>query len=231
MTTLSGEKAMSVKLPIFVDRLMALKRGKSTRAGRWFPFTYEVIILQWVGVLNEQRKSEPDSAADTTTLATFGVEEDPLADAASRSAGVAIACAPVLFEIIKQSLGWRIANIHRRISDKNKAPQLVVLDESLMASLERIIESISLACIDFRNFDAWETRQTCIDVNDSVVWFLRDMFAFLDPDCAYRLVMIYLSNLLSTTGNSKDRDSSTGLRCSWEVTKLQLNAISAFVLL
>jgi hypothetical protein len=229
MTTLSEAKAISIKLPVFMDRLVALKRGKPSRTGRWFPFTYEVIILQWVGVLNEQRKSEPDSASDSTSYGLFAVEEDPLADAASRSAGVAIACAPVLFEVIKQSLGWRIASIRRRTKEQSKRPRLVTLDDTLMSSLERIIESISLACIDFRNFDAWETRQTCIDVNDSVLWFLRDMFGFLDPECAYRLVAIYLSNLLSTSAFLNDRDSSTGLRCSWEVTKLQLNAISAFV--
>ena len=229
MTTLSGEKERAVKLPIFIDRLVTLKRGKPSRVGRWFPFTYEVIILQWVGVLNEQRKNDTNSATDAASQATVGVEEEPLADAASRSAGVAIACAPVLLQIIKQSLGWRIDNIRRRSGERSAEPLLVTLDDSLMAGLERIVESISLACIDFRNFDAWETRQTCIDVNDSLVWFLRDMFGFLDPDCAYRLVMIYLSNLLSTAGNLYDRDSTTGLRCSWEVTKLQLNAVSAFV--
>lgn len=229
MTTLTDENKISTKLPLFVDRLMACK-DSGTTSFRWFPFTYEVIIIQWAAILDEQRKFESDSANQIHVQETFG-GDNPLADAASRSSGVAIACAPVLFEIIKQSLGWRIANIHRRhcLGVRSKLPLLVALDDTLMANLERIVESITLACIDFRNFDSWETRQTCMDVNDSVVWFLRDLFSFLDPKCAHRLVVIYLTRLLGANGKLPDRDSNTGLRCSWEVTKLQLNAVAALV--
>jgi hypothetical protein len=230
MNTLLGENEISTLLPNFMDRLMALKEPSGT-SGRWFPFTYEVIIMQWAGILNEQRRKESESTNEGSK-SVHGDGENHLSDAAARTGGIAIACAPVLFEVIKQSLGWRITNIHRRgLAEgiKSNFPPLVVLDETLMASLERIIESITLACIDFRNFDAWETRQTCIDVNDSVVWFLRDLFAFLDPKCVYRLVMIYLARLLTTNSKLQDRDSSTGLRCSWEVTKLQLNSVSALV--
>lgn len=172
----------------------------------------------------EQRKGESE-VSGTAAQGMLTDIEDPLPDAASRAAGVAIACAPVLLEIIKQSIGWRIHNFKKAHQSK----QVLTLDDSLMSSLEKIVESISLACIDFRNFDAWETRQTCIDVNDSLVCFLRDMFGFLDPCCVHRLVMIYLTNLLATGAKLQDRDSSTGLRCSWEVMKLQLNAITAFV--
>jgi hypothetical protein len=230
MSTLLGENEISTLLPNFMDRLMALKEPSGT-PGRWFPFTYEVIIMQWAGILNEQRRNESENTNEGSK-GTTGDADNHLSDAAARTGGIAIACAPVLFEVIKQSLGWRIANIHRRVLDEGieaKFPALVVLDESLMASLEKIIESITLACIDFRNFDAWETRQTCIDVNDCVALFLRDLFAFLDPKCVYRLVMIYLTRLLTTNSKHQDRDSSTGLRCSWEVTKLQLNSVSALV--
>ncbi len=231
MTTLLEEKEISTKLPFFIDRLMACKES-SIMSGRWFPFTYEVIIMQWAGLLDQQRKSESESCNQMPSQDFFGEGENQLADAASRASGVAIACAPALFEIIKQSLGWRIANVNRRLvvnGAKASSTSLVILDETLMTHLERIIESITLACIDFRNFDAWETRQTCIDVNDSLVWFLRDLFAYLDPACSHRLIMIYLTRLLGANGKLPDRDSNTGLRCSWEVTKLQLNAVSALV--
>lgn len=231
MTTLFEETSTQTKLPHFIDRLIAMKE-RSAKSGRWFPFAYEVIIMQWAALLQEQRTSESDNANDLGAQPIFADGENHLADAASRTTGVAIACAPVLFDVIKQSLGWRIADVRRQLNNrgvKSNYHFLVIVDDTLMASLSKIVESVTLACIDFRNFDSWETRQTCIDVNDSAVWFLRDLFAFLSPTQVHRLLMIYLSSLLATNGKLQDRDSSTGLRCSWEVTKLQLNAVSALV--
>jgi hypothetical protein len=51
----------------------------------------------------------------------------------------------------------------------------------MMASLEQLIAIITDACLDSRNFDVYETLQNCVDVNDSIVCVLRDLFAFLDP--------------------------------------------------
>ena len=86
------------------------------------------------------------------------------------------------------------------------------------------------ACIDSRNFDSWELRQMSIDVNDSIIRFLRDMFSFLAPKIVHRLILSYLSRFVTKEGKHwQDRDSSIGLRCSWEITKLRLNAISGLV--
>jgi hypothetical protein len=86
------------------------------------------------------------------------------------------------------------------------------------------------ACIDSRNFDSWDLRQMSIDVNDSIVRFLRDMWSFLAPSCVCRLVLVYLSRFVTKDGKHwQDRDSSIGLRCSWEITKLRLNAVTALI--
>ena len=235
MSSLSKEKDISTKLPNYIDRLVALSGSGigddapfRQASGRWFPFAYEIVIMQWVAILSEQRASAPDSSYDGMGETD---RENCLAEAASRTGGVAIASAPVMFEIIKQSLGWRVANLFRRKESVDlfkDLPPLVSFDDSILASLEQVIALITDACLDSRNFDSWETRQTCIDVNDSILLFLRDLFAFLNPSCVYRLIMVYLSRL-TVKRQWRERDSAIGLCCSWEITKLQMNAVSAFV--
>lgn len=230
MGTLDQERNLCLKLPSFVDRLAALGNSE-VKNGRWFPFAYEVIIMQWVAILLEQQSlMEPNrdlGSRDPNTEVN-----ETLAEASSRTSGAIIACAPVLFEVIKQSLGARVAMLVRRFAGRTRQSfsPLVTLDDAMMANLEQLIAIITDACLDSRNFDAWETLQNCVDVNDSVVCFLRDMFAFLDPTCVYRLTMVYWSRLVARDGRQwQDRDSNIGLRVSWEITKLQMNAVSAFV--
>ena len=229
MGTLEKETKMSIKLPSFFDRLAALGKSDATH-GRWFPFVYEVVIMQWVGILLEQQAMMEPNKNNRSQAQSPGI--DALSEAASRTSGAIIACAPVLFEVIKQSLGARVQMIYDRLHQKSDTtfPPLVTLDDTMMANLEQLVAIITDACLDSRNFDSWETRQNCVDVNDAIVFFLRDMFAFLDPACVYRLTMLYWSRLVARDGRQwADRDSNIGLRVSWEITKLQMNAISAFV--
>jgi len=86
------------------------------------------------------------------------------------------------------------------------------------------------ACIDSRNFDSWQFRQTSIDVNDAIVRFLRDLFAYLEPNSVHRLCLVYFSRFVMKEGKHwQDRDSKIGLKCSWETCKLRLNAITLFI--
>jgi len=228
MSALSQELELSLKLPSFADRLASLGDSKT---GRWFPYTYEVIIMQWAAILTEQQRFTYDPNKDSGGKAEVDENNEAIRDAASRTTGVIIACAPVLFEVIKQSLGSRVTSLIRRVKRKVHVsiPPLVTLDDGMLANLEQLIAMITDACLDSRNFDSYETRQSCVDVNDSIVFFLRDMFAFLDPACVYRLTMLYWSRLVAKDGRLCDRDSKIGLRCSHEIIKLQMNAISAFV--
>jgi len=231
MSTLSHEIEISLKLPSYSDRLATLG-DSNVQNGRWFPYTYEIIIMQWAAILIEQQRSVIDSSKDSGKKHQSAEGNDAISDAASRTSGAIIACAPVLFEVIKQSLGARVTNLMHRVTRKSHCgiPPLVTLDDDMLANLEQLIAMLTDACLDSRNFDSWETRQGCVDVNDSIVCFLRDMFSFLDPSCVYRLTMVYWSRLVARDGRQwQDRDSSIGLRCSWEITKLQMNAISAFV--
>jgi hypothetical protein len=159
--------------------------------------------------------------------------KDNLRDAASRSVGVAVASAPMLFEVIKKSLAYRVKTLFKEVLWKKGlriVPPLVALDETLMANLTQVISMVTDACIDSRNFDSWDLRQASIDVNDAIIRFLRDLFSFLAPAYVQRLTLIYLSRFLTKDGKHfADRDSLIGLRCSWEITKLRLNAISALV--
>lgn len=230
MFTLKKEETTAVKLPSFLDRLVIIGSVSSDSA-RWFPFAYEVIILQWAAFLLEQRKSG-EKAPDRTSTSSFDGNED-LTHAAMRSVGVAVASAPMLFEVIKQSLGFRIKSLFDTMlakKDVRITPPLLALDDTLMINLVQVVSMLADACIDTRNFDSWDLRQMSIDVNDSIVRFLRDLFSFLAPACVHKLILAYLSRFLTREGKHyTDRDSLFGLRCSWVITKLRLNAVTAFV--
>ncbi|KAL7581257.1 hypothetical protein ACA910_006028 [Epithemia clementina (nom. ined.)] len=240
LSTLKNEGTKSIALPDFADRLISLERQSAYNA-RWFPFGYEVIILQWAAILGEQRASgervrpergwKAERAGETPAEGVSANEGVALA--ASRSVAVAIAGAPLLFEVIKDSLGFRITTIFREGLERGAtwtSPPLVVLDDTLVLGLEQVITMVADACMDSRNFDNWDLRQMSIDVNDSIIRFLRDMFSFLAPKIVHRLVLSYLSRFVTKEGKHwQDRDSGIGLRCSWEITKLRLNAISGLV--
>ena len=239
MSTLKSEESVCVKLPSYVDRLVIIGDSSPVDA-RWFPYTYEVIIMQWAAMLFEQRKiGERKPASMTSGDQSSGHCTHPqysngsLSHAALRCVGVAVAGAPLLFEVIKKSLGFRVQKLFDRILSKSEfrsIPPLVSLDEALLINLVQVVSMVTDACIDSRNFDTWDLRQMSIDVNDAIVRFLRDMFSFLAPTCVHRLILTYLSRFVTKEGKySTDRDSLIGLRCSWEITKLRLNAVTALI--
>ena len=245
MVSLSEEEKNTVLLPGYLDRLVTL--GRVDGGGRWCPYAYEVIIVQWVALLVDQRRSaekpkEDGTSSDQTESlpsdyprGSFSDASEGLSEAAMRARGVAIACTPVLLEIIKKSIGWRVHYLHGQAKKKDssysrRCTPLVRLDDVLFAHLEQLVSIITDACLDSRNFDSWEFRQTCIDVNDSLVRFLRDMFAFLQTSQVSRLILVYFSRFVIRDGKLRqDRDSKIGLRCSWEISKLRLNAVTTLV--
>lgn len=227
-------------LPDFADRMNAMKDdGKPLR---WWPYVYEVIIYQWLTLLVEQTRKGDDNTNTVPELSRSKLSPivtKYLSHAAKAARGSTIRCAPYLLELIKQSLSWRIDAIFRSKktetpsngSSQSEVPQLVTLDASIMKSLERLITLLTDASIDSRNFDSFEFRKISIDVNDAVVKFIRDLFAILDVKSVHRLVMVYFSRFVTKEGKHwHDRDSkTTGLRCSWETTKLRLNAVTLFI--
>ena len=241
------EKPRAISLPDFADRISGMKHDEKPK--RWWPYVYEIIIYQWVALLTEQTKQtkKGDKAAhksDTSPSTPIGLSPivvKYLSVAAKASRGATIRCAPYLLEIIKQSLCWRVDSIFRE--RKNKKPSLnetsfedavtplVVLDDNIFSALQKLITLLTDASIDSRNFDSFEFRKISIDVNDAVVRFIRDMFAVLDPSCVHKLAMVYFARFVTKQGKHwSDRDSKiTGLRCSWETTKLRLNAVTLFV--
>lgn len=241
MFALSKERENTVELPNFIDRFLFQFVNSANGEGRWFPYAYEIIICQWVALLAEQRTSgDHGNFMGSETLGPISGDRqyllnDPhkvLADAAFRTKGVAISCAPVLFEIIKQSLGWRIQHFFKeaRSVSSLRCPPLVSVDASILACLERLVSMITDTIIDNRNFDSRELRHTSIDVNDAVAIFLRDLFGLLETKSVHRLVLVYLSRFVVKEGKQwQDRDSKIGLRCSWEISKLRLNAITLFM--
>ena len=77
------------------------------------------------------------------------------------------------------------------------------------------------ACIYNRDIDFQSFRQKAIDVNDAVVCFLRDLFAYLESPTVHRLLVVYFSRF------SQGKKSIT-TRYSRE-TRLKLNAVTLFV--
>jgi hypothetical protein len=243
--TKDRNKIKPLVLPDFADRMSAMKDAEKPH--RWWPYAYEVIIYQWLTLLIEQtkkgdsvNKAVEDSQVSKSTLSPIVVKY--LSHAAKAARGATIRCAPYLLEIIKQSLSWRIDVMFR---DRKKAkprsnegglnemcvPQLVKLDENILTAIEKLVTMLTDASIDSRNFDSFEFRKISIDVNDAVVRFLRDLFSMLDVQSVHRLVMVYFSRFVIKEGKHwHDRDSkTTGLRCSWETTKLRLNAVTLLV--
>jgi hypothetical protein len=148
LSTLKTEDCTAIKLPDFADRLIAAGKTFSNKA-RWFPFAYEVIILQWSSILIQQRAAGEKSRVDRSTQsanlnhppAPSPIDES-VAAAAARSIGVAVAGAPMLFEVIKQSLGFRISTLFREVlattSTTRSCPPLVTLDETMLVGLEQV---------------------------------------------------------------------------------------------
>lgn len=228
-------------LPDFADRMNVMKDDGKPQ--RWWPYVYEVIIYQWLTLLTEQTRKGDGSNKATPTVDHSRSNLSPivtkyLSHAAKAARGATIRCAPYLLEIIKQSLSWRIDVVFRNRKTKKSndgspkdVPQLVKLDVNIMTALEKLITLLTDASIDSRNFDSFEFRKISIDVNDAVVKFIRDLFAMLDIQSVHRLVLVYFSRFVTKEGKHwHDRDSkTTGLRCSWETTKLRLNAITLFI--
>lgn len=143
LSTLTKEESKCIVLPDFADRLISLE-GQSANNARWFPFGYEVIILQWAAILVEQRalgergwKSDrPGDPSPDGVSVNEGITE-----AAARSIGVAVAGAPLLFEVIKDSLGFRLASIFREAIQRGTtwtSPPLAILDDTLFLGLKQV---------------------------------------------------------------------------------------------
>ena len=236
LSMLQKEQSSGITLPTYIDRLHAMG-SKYKSSARWFPYTYEVIIAQWAAVLTEQRRlgkhGDATTSGQNSAKTPNSSSKDALSQAALRSVGVAIAGTPMLLEVIKQSLGFRVASLFRGVLSKHDGrdcPPLVKLDESTLSSLEQVIAMITDVCLDSTNFDSWDLRQTSLDVNDALIRFLRDMFSFLTPGCVHRLILSYFSRFTAKdAGRGQDKDSLIGLRCSWEVTKMRLNSATALV--
>ena len=231
-------------LPDFSTRLVNL--GRNQKQGRWFPYAYEVILYQWVILLMDLTKNGGDKISDSESLIHANLKQPAsitklISDAAAKARGAIIACSPVLLGVIKKSLAHRIHSLfHSRQeyeqSSKNTSdfkfsvPTLVTLDRSIISAFEQLISMITDACIDSRNFDSYNLRQASITVNDAIVRFLRDLFSILDTTVVHRLLLIYFSRFVVKDGKHwQDRDSKIGLRCSWEVCKLRLNAITLLI--
>ena len=148
LSTLTTEEKKCIVLPDFADRLISLEQ-QSAHSARWFPFGYEVIILQWAAILVEQRalgervRPERGWKGDRTgDSSNEGLSAgDGIAEAATRSIGVAVAGAPLLFEVIKESLGFRISTIFREGLEMGStwtSPPLVVLDDTLFLGLQQV---------------------------------------------------------------------------------------------
>lgn len=241
----SSEKVRTkTDLPDFADRISAMSDNGEQR---WWPYVYEVILHQWVALLEEQTKksdastSKPEEEPTKNATGLSPIVVKYLSHAAKNARGATIRCAPFLLDIITQSLSWRVDVVYRErnnmqreaeeLCSKYVVPPLVGLDETTIAAMEKLITMLTDASLDSRNFDSFEYRKISINVNDAVVRFLRNLFSILKAPIVHRLVMLYFGRFVTKEGKHwHDRDSKlTGLRCSWETTKLRLNAVTLFV--
>lgn len=197
--------AESILLPDFADRMSSMKNCGEEK--RWWPYVYEVIIYQWVALLDEQtKKAEGD--ASIPGLSPIVIKY--LAHAAKSARGATIRCSPFLLEIVIQSLSWRIDSMFRLrkklkpssedTTYEDTVPPLVKLDDNILSALEKLITMLMDASIDSRNFDSLEYRKISVDVNDAVVRFIRDLFSILDVHQVHKLVLVYFSRFVIKEG-------------------------------
>ena len=107
---------------------------------------------------------------------------------------------------------------------------IVVISVSPIYNLHNCYQFSRCGLILYSVTDSYVFRKTSIDVNDSVVRFLRDLFAIVSHEHVHRLILVYFSRFVMKGGKHwQDRDSKIGLRCSWEVCKLRLNAVTLLV--
>jgi len=254
-SSISDENIEGAVLPDFSDRITIL--SKKQKNARWCPYLYEVIIYQWVEVLIEQTKRGEQSSisvsggsegvnAGENSNRTSGISSESskaLSEVAHNTLGLTIGCAPILFELIKKSLSYRLLHMMNYYDDsdsasakfskklkKNYGKFVVRPDPKLFSTLEKLICVVTDACIDSRNFDSAVFRKTSIDVNDAVVKFLRDLFSVFEVDIVHRLILVYFSRYVVKDGKHwHDRDSKQGWSCSWETCKLRLNAVTLLI--
>ena len=244
----------SIILKGYPDRILSL--SKRTKSGRWFPYLYEVIIFQWVKILLEQTKSknQPSSNMSSSSVGSSSVEskskkqgisnisrkeDKSLKKLSKNMLGLTIISAPILFELIKKSLGFRLEairrqgrnnwrkNKHSRKWDKRNRSNLSTFmpDQKLSSTLEKLICIVTDACIDSRNFDRQNYKKSSYDVNDAMVRFLRDLFAYFDLEFVHKLILIYFSRYVVKDGKHwLDRDV-----CSSEICKLRLHAVALLI--
>lgn len=200
-----SQKYESIRLRNFIERIIILSKKKEN--GRWFPYLYEVIISQWIALIAIQTKPSDHASGNqsvTSSVSAASKNDDlspsvskALNDASKKVKGLTISCAPILLELIKKSLGFRIQRIlrhrARQMGPEVRGPYLVTCDQNLLLKLEKLIYTVTDACLDNRNFDSNVFRRTSIDVNDALVRFLRDLFSFFEVEIVHRLVLVYFS--------------------------------------
>jgi len=112
------DAAYPLVLPSFSDRINLMRKSSNVNY-RWFPYTYEVIIFSWNAILREQTKKcergirTPQSSSNDlrTSESCTNQRTKCLNDAAKKARGISISCAPILFDIIKKSIGFRYVTI------------------------------------------------------------------------------------------------------------------------
>jgi len=150
-----SQKYESIRLRNFIERIIILSKKKEN--GRWFPYLYEVIISQWIALIAIQTKPSDHASGNqsvTSSVSAASKNDDlspsvskALNDASKKVKGLTISCAPILLELIKKSLGFRIQRIlrhrARQMGPEVRGPYLVTCDQNLLLLMHVWITVIS----------------------------------------------------------------------------------------
>ena len=133
----------------YTERLSCIQNSSNEK---WWPYIYEVLIYQWVAMLVEQTQSG-DKELNTGTISGYpAFIKNSLSEAAKQAKGITIGGAPLLFEIIKKSLSWRVSQLFGEDRPITGEYRCVSLDAKLLNAIEHLISMVTDACIDSRNF-------------------------------------------------------------------------------
>ncbi|CAN0055320.1 unnamed protein product [Pylaiella littoralis] len=163
-------------------RLRTFEEKLNQGDGKWWPWVYEVLVVQWTEVLATVRggMEEPLAGRRTGANSKYPYTQETLPNHTTVLSQV---YAPVLLAMILKSISLRVRH------EKLRTP--VRLDDSFLEELETLVVLLA------RHISEAQTLGHVDLINTSLALFIRDLFAVVHPAHAARLCGAYIRALRS----------------------------------
>ncbi|CAN0423915.1 unnamed protein product, partial [Ectocarpus sp. 12 AP-2014] len=150
-------------------------------SSRWWPWLYEVLVVQWTEVLATARGGTEEPGRRTGATSGYPYTQDTLPHHTTVLSQV---YTPVLLAMILKSISLRVMH------EKLRTP--VRLDDSFLEELETLVVLLA------RHISEAKTLGHADIINSSLAGFIRDLFAVVHPAHAARLCGSYIRVMRSS---------------------------------